>query len=450
MTDITLSDMQWDAVKAAKKWFDVSIPGKSDSFYLAGLAGSGKSTVLPDIVDYLGIDPTDVEFLAPTGRAARVMTKKLRVQFGRTALATTIHKSIYIPSHTEVDRLLKLVEQLQHYIINEPGAELKQPIAGTLLPDVALAAISKRLDSAYGDDQHSMPHFMVNMESKLRERRLIICDEASMVGSRVAADLKSFGIPILALGDPGQLPPVRDTAGLSDGEPDFFLSEIHRQAADNPIIRIAHQLRKGIYPQYGHYDGLVHVVTPQDDEWTVNPDYNGQVIAGTHKKRFILTDKIRKSMGFTSDGPMEDELLIVKKNSKRHPDLVNGTPVWCTKSSGADEDGSLTSGYSTMDLSIEDEDTGLKYDVTAVQGLFEEQQFHKKGKHTCSGQANHFAKVKHEHVEFGWVITGHSSQGSQWENVIVHDESQVFREAAHKWAYTCCTRAEKELVWVMR
>lgn len=451
MTDITLTDMQADAIGNTKRWFNSTTPGVADQFYLSGGAGTGKTTILPDLISDLGLNVNDVQFVAPTAKAAKVMSSKLVSQFGGSSFATTIHKIIYIPSRTKIDALLKQVEMLQTFLIsNMKGGNLPSEIKGTLDPVKALELVNRELDATYGDDKATMPKFMLNMDSQLREKRLIVCDEASMVGKKIATDLKSFGVPVLAIGDSNQLPPVKDTAGLTEGKPDFHLTEIHRQALDNPIIRISHEIIKGNWPQHGHYDGLVHVVEPRDDLWTDNPDYDAQVIAGTHKKRWKLTDRVRKAMGFTSDGPMKDELLVVRKNSRDHENLVNGEAVWCNKTVGYDESGELTEGYSNFDIQIESVETGQKFDISAVQGIFEEQQYHTKGKHTCSANANHFAKMKKEHLDFGWVITGHSSQGSQWPNVIVHDESSVFRNDASRWLYTAVSRAEKELILVMR
>ena len=60
-----------------------------------------------------------------------------------------------------------------------------------------------------------------------------------MVGEEMARDLMSFGKPILVLGDPGQLPPVSGGGFFTEQEPDYLLTDIHRQARDNPIIQLA-------------------------------------------------------------------------------------------------------------------------------------------------------------------------------------------------------------------
>jgi exodeoxyribonuclease-5 len=76
----------------------------------------------------------------------------------------------------------------------------------------------------------------------------------------------------------------------------------------------------------------------------------------------------------------------------------------------------------------------------AYQGLFEEHLSKVKGAATASKSSAFRSRITDNHVDFGWVITCHKSQGSQWDEVIVHDESGVFREDADKWLYTAVTR----------
>ena len=80
---------------------------------------------------------------------------------------------------------------------------------------------------------------MLNAESALRDAKLLVLDEVSMVGPEMARDLLAFGKPILVLGDPGQLPPVKGEGAFNTDEPDVLLTEVHRQAGDSAIIRLA-------------------------------------------------------------------------------------------------------------------------------------------------------------------------------------------------------------------
>ncbi len=97
------------------------------------------------------------------------------------------------------------------------------------------------------------PMFSINRQSPVAKAALIIVDECSMVDEALGKDLMSFGTPILVLGDPGQLPPVSGGGFFTNEEPDFLLTDIHRQARDNPIIQLAMQVREGKEIMHGDY-----------------------------------------------------------------------------------------------------------------------------------------------------------------------------------------------------
>src|SRR5262245_45675364 len=82
---------------------------------------------------------------------------------------------------------------------------------------------------------------------------LLIIDECSMVDAQLGCDVLSFGVPVLVLGDPAQLPPIYGTGFFTDAPPDAMLTEIQRQALDNPIIRLATTVRQGGCLELGNY-----------------------------------------------------------------------------------------------------------------------------------------------------------------------------------------------------
>ena len=95
------------------------------------------------------------------------------------------------------------------------------------------------------DTDTEEPSFVLNEESPAAKASLIIIDECSMVDADLGRDLLSFGKPVLVLGDPAQLPPVKGGGFFTEAEPDVMLTEVHRQAADNPIIRLSMTVREG-------------------------------------------------------------------------------------------------------------------------------------------------------------------------------------------------------------
>src|SRR6185295_17115561 len=95
------------------------------------------------------------------------------------------------------------------------------------------------------------PGFALNPKSDAAHAKLIVLDEVSMVSEEMARDLMSFGRPILVLGDPGQLPPIKGEGAFTRDAPDIMLTEIHRQAGESAIIRLATMARQGGEPNDG-------------------------------------------------------------------------------------------------------------------------------------------------------------------------------------------------------
>jgi exodeoxyribonuclease-5 len=451
----TPSVMQETALSKACDWYNNVGAFRSQfgspEFILGGYAGTGKSTILPLFVDRIGLNPDNIEFCAPTGKAAKVMTEKLKA-YGISKRARTIHSLIYRPKALRAEVLEKNLSDLKGQRDNvlqrlhETGIVDWQKDERLIEIDHAIKITEKDLDKAY--DRGEGPQFQLNPDGDLSKAKLCVVDEISMVGETIADDMRSFGVPIFGMGDPGQLPPVGEPAGFLNRDPDFFLTEIHRQAADNPIIRISAMIRNGEMPKIGRYAGptsdqWVHVVDRMKDAATYDLDRDAQIIVGTHRKRWNVTEKLRRALGYRSTGPVAGEPLIICKNSRNIPDLVNGTFVECLS-----DVGDLKEGKATVPVAIRDE-LGVSRDIIACQGLLEEHFLRKKNGATANKSLAFKARIEAEHVDFGWAITAHKSQGSQWGEVIVHDESGMFGEDAAKWAYTAVTRAAERLTFVV-
>ena len=443
---ISLSPQQGEAVKAIRDWF------KNDTAYqrvfrLGGYAGSGKSTLLPFIIDELGLSPSQIAFAAPTGKAALVMTTKMRDQ-GINQTAKTIHSLIYQPKLQKADVLERELREHEELLAAIVAGDTAPP-SDDAAHDIdqlkrQIKVIQKDLKRAY---QSNDLNFSLNPESQLisANPRLIILDEGSMVGVEIADDLYSFEIPILVMGDPGQLPPVGDDPGyfIPDELPDFFLTEVHRQAQDNPIIRLATMVRKGERPDYGDYGGGVLVIPRRKDEYTYDPDSEAQIIVGTNKTRWKVTSEIRKAAGFDTTLPCKGEPLIICKNHREYPELINGLPVW-----SAIDHGDAVKGKNRFIAEFWDDEGVKRYRTFCYQGLFEEHVGRERNFATAEDRMAFQSRKTDTHIDFAWAITCHKAQGSQWDAVIVHDESGSFRAQADKWLYTAITRAAERLVIV--
>src|SRR5213595_930817 len=174
------------ALKAVAGWLKAK-PGKNGTppvFRLFGYAGTGKTTLARHIAE--GVDG-DVKFAAFTGKAALVMRNK------GCDNASTIHSLIYRAKESGVEQ----------------------------------------------------PSFELWDDAPASKAKLIVIDECSMVDAELGRDLKSFAVPLLVLGDPAQLPPIQGGGYFTDASPDAMLTEVHRQAQDNPIVRLSMEIREG-------------------------------------------------------------------------------------------------------------------------------------------------------------------------------------------------------------
>ncbi len=430
----TLSPKQSEAVTGCTK----RIKDGERVTILDGFAGTGKSTMLPYIIDDLGFDPASVAYMAPTGKAAKVMRQKLRTVYP-TVTTSTIHSAIYRAKPAPVGQLEGelFTHQCDLQAYREQGGDDPAKIEHHRK---AIMRLEMELDNVYRDDKL---HFNLNVDSAISLASLIVMDERSMANTQIADDLMYFGVPILAIGDPGQLPPVEGDIGFGK-KAHFFLEEIHRQAADNPIIHVATLARQGKEIPIGKYGDTVEVMRSRDYQHDYQADNQPKVLVGMNKTRWKITQMIRAERGIIEDelhilGPQPAEPLIICKNLREFPQLVNGTECIATSQ------GILEKGRTVMKMSFEDDDGVAYNDKNVFQGLFEEHYSKVPGQYSSDKRMAYKAKKSAIQADWAWAITVHKSQGSQYDHVVLKDESGVFRQDADKHLYTGITRAAETL-----
>src|SRR5215468_493146 len=263
--------MQWSpeqerALTAVADWLKAR---DRPVFRLFGYAGTGKTTLARHVAD--GVKG-DAVFAAFTGKAAHVMRNK------GCRGAGTIHSLIYRPE----------------------------------------------------GEEDEVPTFVLNQDSAAGKASLIVIDECSMVDEEVGRDLLSFGVPVLVLGDPAQLPPVAGGGFFTDAEPDVMLTEVHRQAADDPIIRLSMVVREGERLEPGRY-GESEVVRKAalDPARVLAAD---QALVGRNATRRAYNARLRERRGFTDPLPQADDKLVCLRNNRRKG-LFNGG-LWVVKTRG--------------------------------------------------------------------------------------------------------------------
>lgn len=362
------SPQQERALKAVDKWFFTESKNQK-VFRIFGYAGTGKTTLATHFAQ--NIDGL-VLFAAFTGKAALVMRKR------GCEGARTIHSLIYIAE-----------------------------------PDKKTGEVWWRL----------------NKESMLKEASLLIIDECSMVDEELAKDLLSFGVPILVLGDPAQLPPVSGAGFFTEAKPDVMLTEIHRQASDNPIVYLASQIREGTYPEYGDY-GESRIIAKVSSTDALEAD---QILVGRNATRDSMNSKMRKLLKINEEYPIQNDKLICLRNDRDRA-IFNGGMFRV--------DRVFTSKYKTnflnMSLNPEDDDSGMPVMVKVHKSFF-----------SADVPVPDWKMLKgSQQFDFGYAITCHKSQGSQWSNVLIYDESWCFRDEWQRWLYTAITRASDKITLV--
>lgn len=273
---------------------------------------------------------------------------------------------------------------------------------------------------------------------------LIIVDEASMVTSELWHDLVSYRVPIIAIGDHGQLPPVGDDFNLM-AEPDVVLQKIHRQAAGNPILKVAELARThGQIPvqEFGpgvvKLNGLDDSTSDQVDQLLYQRHPSQLVLVGFNKTRIRLNKHVRFLRGFEADQPLPGETVIcLRNNYQLASPIFNG----------------LIGTISTLNhkephwyqAEIQFTDQNQLY-----SGLISKHQFHQP---SLVQQVDELEPTQiGDRFDFGYALTVHKAQGSQAKRVLVFEEKHPAwdDETWQRWLYTAVTRAEKELVVVGR
>lgn len=365
------SPQQEKALKVVETWVrDFKMKKtKKPFFYLAGYAGTGKTT----LAIHFSKNVENCCFAAFSGKAADAMRKK--GCFG----ARTIHSLIYIADQ-----------------------------------DKKTGEITFRLNVS---------------ASALNDADLLILDECSMVNEEIAKDLLSFGKPILVLGDPAQLPPVEGTGFFTKNEPDFMLTEIHRQAADNPIIYLATMTRQKMELDYGDY-GDSKIVDRISSQEALNAD---QIIVGRNVTRVEMNTKMRKLLKLDPDNPVKSDRLICLKND-RDLGIFNGGIFKL-------DEVRTNAKYASKDfyylLVQPDYEHSYPIQIKVHKSFF------------TDVPAPEWKKLQgSQQFDYAYAISCHKSQGSEFDNLLIYDESYCFRDDKWRWLYTAITRSSTRLTMV--
>lgn len=365
---------------------------------IAGFAGTGKSTLVKFIIDALDVDKDKVAYATYTGKAAEVLRKKGNPN------AMTLHKLLY------------------DSIPRQGGGFIRIP--------------KKQLDYD-----------------------IVVVDEVSMVPKTMVDMLLAHRIYILFLGDPGQLPQIdkKEAHNLLD-YPHVFLDEIMRQAAESEIIQLTMKIRNGEDIPFMH--GKEVIVVPKAELVTGHLTWADIIICATNKTRHNMNKQKRELLGY-SGALQTGERIIVKRNYWEDCDedgnaLVNGTI------------GTVANPYESFvripsyvkndrrDLPlvgcIFTPDGGKSFDTFEIDKdylLKEEPCVDWRVSYQLGKLKPKIGDILPKQATYGYALTCHAAQGSEFDKVLVIEESFPFDKVEHqRWLYTAATRAAEKLVLV--
>jgi exodeoxyribonuclease-5 len=387
--------MQWnnkqeEALEKFHKWL-----GKpTRPFVLQGYAGTGKTTLTKQFLHML--EPgTAMALMAPTGKAARVMSAKTGVT------ATTIHKILYTPADDEVKNLRDTLTYLHSQ--EELGEDRQDEITRIeeyireISKDNRLKFVKKYgLEGAYD---------------------LLIVDEASMIGTYIYKDIVELGIPTVFIGDPFQLPPVKDVAGWNSLEPDAVLTQIMRTTGEGAGINLAAQAVRIDEPMEEGPGFFMHPKKTLEWEEYASADI---VLCGTHVVRNRLNKGIRKHLGYPEGTVVVGEKMICLTNSPGW-DTVNGE-LFTVQQIIREDKRTITV--------IAENDLGDLKRLSIWRDLLLDDS---------NTQVVPYSAVP---MTYAYAITVHKSQGSEWGKVIVTDSWRGPNYS--NWLYTGLTRGASE------
>lgn len=358
----------------------------SQTFVLAGLAGTGKTTMIPWVYDALGA--SSIRLVAPTWKAATNLTRKME-DAGLKTRATSIHSLVYDYVGVKHDKMC--------------AARMDPDEEGRTMP----------CDRGCED-----PSFV--FREKEFERGLIVVDEASMVDERMRGDLERLGRPVLYVGDHGQLPPVQGTNVFTDRAPDARLETINRQGNDPAGLAIK---------------DLAHRIRAQDSGWKDYAMEAGFVFAnrGGYQldrdaiatgsevllayRNVTVDDLNRKARGFLGrTEPLEVGDLVIFRDNQPQKATFNGQAGEVTMVKGEHariqkENGQTWTGRWALSPS------------------------------KLSGQRDREVM----RLNYGYALTCHRAQGSEYDGVVV-TVPEGYR-TDWNWLYTAVTRARSSVVF---
>jgi len=378
-----------------RRWWNKGKPLKQ-VFVLHGLAGCGKTWVAVNVVPK--VVKGEIAYVAFTGKAGSVIGDKHRQAGHQHARINTIHGEIKAPKNRRLPK--------------------KAVVKGRREPEF-----------------RQIPGFM--------GAAMAVVDEGSMVGERLTRDVLDTGKPILVILDPAQLDAVRDRVGFARMKPDHVLTEPVRFTKTNPIYLLSCEMRKGKEFVYGSTSAVeegeavsYRVVSSVTQQEEMDADV---IIAGKNRTRRRTNMRMRRYYGRRGDPPVAGDVLVCLHNNGS---CSNGTR-WTVKTvETAVLEWQDDKTYDMVNMKVtakhDDGTHGRTVNIQVPVAFF-------TGKDRDIDALPTTLLESHDQFDFGYCLTCHKAQGSEWNKVMVYDEPVNEKS---RWRYTAITRAKQNLTVV--
>lgn len=469
---------------------------------LAGFAGSGKSTVVSLVAEKI----ERPAFCAYTGKAASVLRRKLHLAGTQTVgtqkksregamsndprpYCGTIHSLIYRPCDCREPKeveTLKPCPTCGEETIRDYGGALEayatcRGLGGHKVSQKVFDALTKTTKLVYppkhedGRCKLCGGKEWLRRETLDRDYNLICLDEASMCDEATLRDLQSYGVPILAVGDHGQLPPVGGNGTLMKN-PHLRLEKIHRQAEGNPIIALSKIIREtGRIPDDMADSDAVQFKKLRFVEMIIEQRYENAsparllemgIACYTNRRRVGLNSMVRRVRGISRDGrdiPKAGEHLVCLRNIKeqggRMPvangmrGVLQGDTSWKLVKDPHGEfknDRGEAARQSETQLlgSIAFPEDGIEASAFEMFGpQFQREKTYSSPEELRGETGISTFSMAGSLFDFGWALTAHKMQGSSFDDLlaVIERPGPVSEDDWRRWQYTVVTRAASKL-----
>ena len=433
-------------------------------FILRGYAGTGKTTMVRTVADYIA-QYQDVRLMAPTGRAARVLSKK------SGHVAVTIHKAIYNRAHV-VSKDVSDVAASEYKLVFPICTEDHRIVT---IVDEASMVCSRKMES-----------------------ELLVFGTDNLLEDLLTFVRPSFGGKIIFVGDPAQLPPVGESVSNALRK-EFFeerglkvyeeeLTEVLRQKGESLILKNAMMIRDLLQSEqrnrlvFAEKENDVESVRPDNflkkylEYRKQSPVHDSVIICFSNKSAARYNKEIRLSL-YGGDVPIrEGDVLLITQNNYRLgrmngefvPVLSVGARIQQSAPVYIQEGGEkkrVTIELNFVQVTVTD-GMGNPMQCMLLEDLLASDNAtitidESRALYINFCMRNHMLKPGTEafteallsdsfynaiRAKYGYAVTGHKCQGGEWGKVFVDYTGRTgLSDDCLRWAYTATTRAQKTL-----